>query len=97
MPREVVMMIMGGKSLILMAGLLCKVDLIGSCAHIAGIFYSEYGTTVLVFPNNDPWILLQGPKGQINQNITKLWAENPNIITPIFDYRSDKHGERVKK
>ncbi|VVB64324.1 Uncharacterised protein [uncultured archaeon] len=74
-----------------------QVDLIGSCAHIAGIFYSEDGTVAFIFPNKAPWIILQGPKGQINQNITELWMENPNIITPIFDYRSDKHGERVKK
>jgi hypothetical protein len=74
-----------------------QVDLIGPCAHIAGIFYSENGNTAIIFPNNAPWIVSQGPNDQLKRNITQLLMDNPDLIKPIFDYRSDKHGERIRK
>jgi len=75
-----------------------QVDLTGSCAHIAGIFYSEDGNFGIIFPNNAPWITFSGPSNQIKENITHLLMEKPDLITPIFDYRSDKpFGERINK
>ena len=74
-----------------------QVDLSDSCAHIAGIFYSEDGKIAVVYPNNGSPIMFGGSKDQIRENMNRLWIEYPNVITPLFNYRSDKQVcERMK-
>jgi hypothetical protein len=75
-----------------------QVDLIGSCAHVAGIFYSMDGKSVMIYPKEGAFIIASGPSNQLRENVTRIWERYPNIIPTLFDYSSDDYpSKRLKK
>jgi hypothetical protein len=73
-----------------------QIDMIGSCARIAGIFYADNGMVACVSSTNGSLGFIFGNNSQIRQTIAEVWERNPNIITPIFVYPSNLNpGKRV--
>jgi len=71
-----------------------QVDLIGSCAQVAGIFYSMDGNGVMIFPKEGAFIIAGGPSNQLRDNVSRLWESRPDIIPPLFDYSSDEYPSK---
>ena len=71
-----------------------QVDLIGSCAHVAGIFYSMDGNSVMIFPKEGAFIIAGGPSNQLRDNVSRLWESRPDIIPLLFDYSSDEYPSK---
>jgi len=73
-----------------------QVDMVKSCAHIAGIFYMENGKGALIASGNGSLLLISGNTSQMKSDIIKIWERNPDIIAPIFVYPSaDNPGKRI--